>query len=136
MELHQQLQSSIKLADSAVWEKERIGLPTLLTIIDTLYEEEIWVCLYSKNKRINRNYIQIHSQTDNEDALLARKEDQPPFLPYLAVVEARIYDQNRNFKHYRIFSKDKTYIHRAFRAYYLDQYFDYSNWLDVSDEFK
>ena len=126
--------SSVKLADSEVWQKQRIGLPTLLTLIDTLYEEEIWISLYSK-KGFSRNYIQIHSQTDDEDALLVRKEDRQPFLPYLAVVEARVYDEKGNFKHYRLFSKDKTYIHNAFRAYYFDEPFDYSDWIDVSDEF-
>lgn len=65
--------SSVKLADSEVWQKQRIGLPTLLTLIDTLYEEEIWISLYSKRVLVAIIYRFTHKPTMKTRCLSEKK---------------------------------------------------------------
>lgn len=125
-----------KLINTEVLEEEPITLDELKKIIEKLSSsEDIWVTMYDSDESY-QNYVQMHSVADDFGKQFIRSEDKAPFLNYLAVVEGRVYeDDNNNFKHYRIFSRDFDYIFSVFEASFNNQPIDYSTWQDVTNEF-
>lgn len=100
----------MKVIDTAIYTKKKAQLQTIGIIINELKSSgEIWLSLYDTQKN-KPNYVQIHSQTSPEDENLCQANDALSLLPYLAMIEARVYDEKGDFRHYRCFSRDYIYI--------------------------
>lgn len=125
---------------------QRADLAQIDDIIRFLFEEEhIWLTLYDTSKK-NPNYIQIHSEvdiTENEvvEFLTSIKnsswrdaEQESNGCVYM--MEARKYDSQGDFKHYRAFISNPEIVQDYFRKYFLDEDFSVEGWLDVTQEFE